>query len=630
MAVITKNNKVAPFVKWAGGKTQLLDRLTNYTPRNYFRYIEPFLGGGAFFFHLQPKKAILIDSNEELINCFRIVQTDVNNLITLLQTFLNSEQFYYEVREQDPTNLSKVERAARFIYLNRTCYNGLYRVNKQGKFNVPFGRYKNPTICDEPRLINANKALKNAVIECMDYKEALKKYAKPGDFIYFDPPYYPVSRYSDFKRYTKEFFYEEDHIELANIFRHYAEIGCFVLLTNSNCEVVRQLYNDFEYSIVESLRLINKDPSKRNKGQDLIISATKPKKKTTKYSVLQKAETPLLKNFPGTRFMGSKYTVLPHIWEAVKDINFTSVLDLFSGSTCVSYMFKQKGKEVISNDFLTFCYHFANAIIMNNKETLSESDMQILLSSNDKSDDFIYKTFKGLYFLDDENHFLDNLRTNITLLESPVKKSLALAAITRACLKKRPRGVFTYVGNRYDDGRKDLQLSLQDHFLNNIDSFNNAVFTNNRKNKAFNEDAFVLDVKADLVYIDPPYFSPRSDNDYTRRYHFVEGYCRNWIGLDIQKHTQTKKFKKYETPFSSLSTVYDAFEKLFERFKDSIIVVSYSSNALPTKNELASLLKEFKKKVDVYQIGHKYSFANQGFKTGDIANDVFEYLFVGH
>jgi DNA adenine methylase len=478
-------------------------------------------------------------------------------------------------------------------------------------------------------LLKTHQALQGAKIICADYKFVLRKFAKPEDFIYLDPPYYPVSEYSDFKRYTKEFFYEEDHVELAAEFRRLIEIGCYVLLTNSNCEFVRRLYNDFSYTIIDTRRIINKDAGKRNNGEDIIISVTEPPKRTKKQIGLQKSPSALLRNFPGTRFMGSKYSVLPFIWDSVKHLEFDSVLDLFSGSSCVSYMFKQYGKQVISNDFLTFCYHFSKALIENNDTTLTSSDLEFLLSPNKSADEFISKTFKGLYFTDEENAFLDNVRTNIDLLKSSMKKSLALAALSRACLKRRARGIFTYVGDRYNDGRKDLQLGLREHFIQNVEAFNRAVFTNGFKNKAYNRDALRLDVNADLVYIDPPYFGPHSDNDYTRRYHFIEGLCRKWEGLEIQWNSKTKKFKRYETPFSSIDTVNDAFISIFDRCRDSIIVVSYSSNSIPTKNELSSMLKSFKKTVQVIQISHRYSFGNQGFKVGNIANNVIEYLFVG-
>ena len=195
-------------MKWAGGKTQLLPALLKYIPSHYDRYIEPFIGGGALFFALQPAKAILADANPELINCYTVVRDNVEQLIAVLSTYPYSQEFYYQLREQLPEDA--ILRAARMIYLNRTCYNGLYRVNKQGQFNVPFGRYNNPVICDKDRLRAASYVLQGAELICADYQETLKTYTQPESFIYIDPPYQPVDKFSDFKRYTAEFFYEQD------------------------------------------------------------------------------------------------------------------------------------------------------------------------------------------------------------------------------------------------------------------------------------------------------------------------------------------------------------------------------------------------------------------------------------
>jgi DNA adenine methylase len=252
----------------------------------------------------------------------------------------------------------------------------------------------------------------------------------------------------------------------------------------------------------------------------------------------------------------------------------------------------------------------------------------MLLSPNPNSGTFVSDTFKGLYFEDEENAFLDSLLANIERLEDPVKRSLAIAAVCRACLKRRPRGVFTYVGRRYEDGRRDLRLTLREHFVANIEAFNSAVFDNDQTNCALNVDAFDLDLKPDLVYLDPPYFTPHSDNEYTRRYHFIEGLARSWQGLEIQTHTATKKFKKYDTPFASAQGAHRGFEELIERFKSSIIVVSYSSNGIPSKNELVGMLKSVKKSVTVHQIDHTYSFGTHSHLPANGTSKVTEYLFV--
>lgn len=223
-----------PILKWAGGKTQMLGELFPKVPSSYGRYIEPFFGGGALFFALQPENAVIADSNPELINMYRQVADHVDNVISYLEKYQNTSEMFYSVRSLDWETLPKAEAAARTIYLNRTCYNGLYRVNKKGQFNVPYGKYKNPKICDTEALHAASQALRKADIVCGDYFLVLEHYAQPGDFIFLDPPYLPISEYSDFKRYTKEQFYEEDHVELAKQVMRLHEKGCHVILTNSN------------------------------------------------------------------------------------------------------------------------------------------------------------------------------------------------------------------------------------------------------------------------------------------------------------------------------------------------------------------------------------------------------------
>lgn len=622
------HSKVQPFLKWAGGKTQLLAELTKYIPQKYGTYFEPFVGGGALFFYLKPKNAVLVDTNPELVNCYAIVRDEPGKLIAALKKgFVNREEYYYKIRDQKPDKLDPVSRAARFIYLNKTCFNGLYRVNKEGRFNVPFGKRINPSICEERKLLAAHKSLQGVQIICDSYDKVVRFETKRGDFVFFDPPYHPVGGHSDFKRYTKEFFYEEDHIALRDLVKELVDRGVFVLLTNSNTEFVRKLYNGFEYKIVNTRRNISSNAETRT-GQDLIVIATVAQKKTPSYFSLQSDQ--VLKNFPGTRFMGSKYRVLPFIWDCIKDLPFESVIDAFSGSGCVSYMFKQAGKRVISNDFMHFSSHIANALIENSSVKLNHHDVRLLLSPNKRNSGFISKNFKGLYFTDEENRFLDTARANVDLLADRYKKSIALSALARACMKRRARGIFTFVGDRYNDGRRDMKMTLREHFEENIAAFNNAVFDNGQQNKASNGDIFDLNLKADLVYFDPPYFTPKSDNDYCRRYHFVEGLVRKWDGLVIQEHTKTKKFKKYETPFSARNTVDKAFDDLFNKFKDSILVVSYSSNSIPSKSGLIELLRKYKNEVIVHQVEHLYSFGTHGHKVGHNANRVLEYIFVAY
>ncbi|MEK4127396.1 Dam family site-specific DNA-(adenine-N6)-methyltransferase [Anoxybacillus sp. FSL W8-0382] len=618
--------KPKPILKWAGGKQQMLDVLLPQVPKQYNRYIEPFFGGGALFFALTPKDAIIADSNPELINLYRVVADNVEELISILKEMKNDESFYYEVRGLDPDLLSPVERAARTIYLNRTCYNGLYRVNRKGQFNVPYGKYKNPKICDEKNLRAASNALQDVLIVEGDYKDVLREHARPGDFIFLDPPYLPVGKYSDFKRYTKEQFYEEDHIELAQEVDRLHELGCYVILTNSNHPLVHELYGKYAISVHKTRRNINSDASKRT-GEDVMVKV-EPKQRI--FIVPEPVKLPSqMDKYPPTRFMGSKQNLLEHIWSVASHFQFDSVLDLFSGSGVVSYMFKTQGKQVFSNDYMAFSHYFTKAMVENSFVTLTDQDIELLFDKSTPRDNFVSETFKDLYFNDEDNEFIDTIRANLDRLKNEYKQAIAISALVRACLKKRPRGIFTYTGYRYDDGRRDLTLTLQQQFLEAVTQVNGAVFDNGKMSKSRYGDAMDCRQKADLVYIDPPYYSPLSDNDYVRRYHFVEGIARNWKGVEMQWHTKTKKFKSYPTPFSSIKGAHDAFDLLFKRHQNSILIVSYSSNSLPTKDEMLALMAKYKKRVEVVSIDHRYSFGNQGHKVGDNNNQVQEYLFVG-
>ncbi|MBM4076988.1 MAG: DNA adenine methylase, partial [Planctomycetes bacterium] len=256
--------------------------------------------------------------------------------------------------------------------------------------------------------------------------------------------------------------------------------------------------------------------------------------------------------------------------------------------------------------------------------------VEMLLERVKDSDRYVEHTFRGIYFSPSDCRTIDNVRQNIRRLSNPYARALAMSSLVRACVKRRPRGVFTYVGDRYDDGRRDLKQSIAEHFISAATALNEAVFDNGKENVTRNTDALSLRSQLrSLVYIDPPYFSPRSDNEYVRRYHFVEGLARDWKGVSIQEHTQTKKFKSYPTPFSSYTGAKEAFEVLFRKHRDSIIVVSYASNALPTCDELTDLLSRYKSQVEVIPISHRYSFGNQGHKVHSNRNLVNEYLFIG-
>ena len=620
------NDRVKPILKWAGGKSQMLDVLLPKVPAHYGKYIEPFFGGGALFFALRPENAVIADSNPELVNLYTQVRDHVVEVIAILTGYKNEQEQFLKVRSLDWTKLSPVEAAARTIYLNKTCFNGLYRVNRKGQFNTPFGKYKNPKICDTQALREASKALQNATIVCGDYAAVLAEYAEPDDFVFLDSPYIPVSEYSDFKRYTKEQFEISDHSRLAVEFSRLHSLGCHLMLTNSNHPLVHDLYGQYEIQVIPTKRSVACRASSRT-GEDTLIIA-EPEPKTLAALPEKKNLSKQVELYPPTRFMGSKQKLLTELWNVASRFNFNSVVDLFSGSGIVSYMFKAQGKQVISNDYMAMSATFTKAMVENQNTTLPLQEAKALLKDC-PTDDFVSNTFRGLYYTDEENHLIDVLRTRIKNIEYPYQRAIAMTALIRACTKKRPRGIFTYTGHRYDDGRKDLKKTLAEQFLEAIEAVNNAVFDNHQPNKSIRGDALLLETNhPDLVYMDPPYYSPLSDNEYVRRYHFVEGLACDWQGVTMQEHTKTKKFKSYPTPFSSRTGAADAFDKLIERFKDSILIISYSSNSQPTKEEMLRILGRHKKNVEVVPVDYRYSIGTQH-KGAANRNKVEEYFFLG-
>lgn len=620
--------KIRPILKWAGGKTQLLQDILSKFPKKYNKFIEPFFGGGAVFFAARPTNAIIADSNPELVNLYQSIASDVDGVIDCIRAFKNTEEDFYAVRELNVESLSNIEAAARTVFLNRTCFNGLYRVNKSGRFNVPYGKYKNPKIFHEDEIRAASALLRTATIVCADYKAVLKENAQNGDVVFLDPPYLPISEYADFKRYTKEQFYEEDHIELATEVQRLHELGCHVILTNSNHPLVHEQYGQFAIEVVQTKRYISCNGKSRT-GEDVIVNIPAKQRFNLKLVPAPLPSQAML--YPSTRYMGSKNKLLTEIWAVASQFEFDTALDLFSGSGIVGYMLKSHEKNVVSNDYMAMSATFAKAMIENNEVILPATEALALLEPVYSVDHFVETTFKDLYFSDDDNRLIDVLRSNIKILKNPYKRAIAMSALIRACLKKRPRGIFTYVGHRYDDGRKDLTMPFQAQFLEAVELINAAVFNNGKQNKARHGDAMTLQSKdIGLVYIDPPYYSPLSDNEYVRRYHFVEGLARDWQGVEIQEHTLTKKFKSYPTPFSSRTGAADAFDLLFRRFRDSVLMVSYSSNSLPTLDEMVAMMAKYKKHVEVVPVDYRYSIGNQGGKVGSNKNDVQEFIFVGY
>jgi len=241
---------------------------------NKNKYFEPFLGGGAVFFDLLPRRAYLSDLNKELIITYNVIKNDVENLIKFLKKYQNNKEYFLKIRSQNVQELSDLEIASRFIYLNKTCFNGLYRVNRKGEFNVPFAGNKNPLICDEINLKRVSLSLQNIEIKYQDYTKILNK-AKKGDFIYFDPPYYPLNKTSSFTSYTSDSFLEKEQIELRDVFVELSKRGCFVMLSNSDTPFINKLYSKIKGVCINKIyanRFVNADAKGRGKIKEVLIT----------------------------------------------------------------------------------------------------------------------------------------------------------------------------------------------------------------------------------------------------------------------------------------------------------------------------------------------------------------------
>jgi len=275
-------NGVPSLIKWAGGKKQLLEQFKQFFPEKIERYFEPFVGGGtvAFFLlqnHPEIKKIFLSDINEELIITYNSVKNNIDKLISLLKEYKlkHNKEFYYKIRAKDVKKLTPVQIAARFIYLNRTCFNGLYRVNSHGGFNVPIGSYKNPTICNEEDLREISRLLQKDDIIVAQFYNTVKK-AKKGDFIYFDPPYHPLKKGKSFTMYAKGGFLEKEQEKLKETFAELDKKGCKVMLSNSDTPFIRELYKDYKINTVLATRMINCDGKNRGKINEVVITNYAP------------------------------------------------------------------------------------------------------------------------------------------------------------------------------------------------------------------------------------------------------------------------------------------------------------------------------------------------------------------
>lgn len=274
---LAKNKLVAPVVKWAGGKRQILHEITKYIPSEFSTYYEPFLGGGAVLFELQPEKAVVNDINQELMNIYQVIKENVDELIDDLKKHKNEKEYFYKIRELDRdkerySRLTQVQKASRIIYLNKTCYNGLFRVNKAGEFNAPFGNYKNPNIVNEDTLRAVsdyfNKA--NIRLACQDFEDALQSAAK-GDFVYLDPPYDPVSETASFTEYDKGGFNRDEQLRLKKVCDKLNKKGIKFLLSNSATEFILELYKDYRIEVIQAKRTINSKAEKRGDVDEVLV-----------------------------------------------------------------------------------------------------------------------------------------------------------------------------------------------------------------------------------------------------------------------------------------------------------------------------------------------------------------------
>jgi DNA adenine methylase/adenine-specific DNA-methyltransferase len=347
-------------------------------------------------------------------------------------------------------------------------------------------------------------------------------------------------------------------------------------------------------------------------------------------------DTPLpgqAERYPEFRYMGSKHRLLPWLHGILRQLDFGTAEDPFCGAGNVAYLLKSMGKTVRASDFLTFPSTISAALVANSEATLSEAAVGMLLTPRAGQRDFIEQTFGGIFFTPAELRVLDTVWANLPRLRSDEHRALAVTALVRSCMKRQPRGVFTVAnggGNvsRYDDGRRDLRLSVAEHFVEQVRLLNGVVFDSGARCTADRRDVFAVDrrKRPDLVYLDPPYVPRADDNCYVKRYHFLEGLATYWQDVRIMPSSKVKKIDKPYTPFSYRRDAFAAFDQVFAKYRDSIIVLSYSDNGFPNRSALGDLLGHYKRAVTVHERAHRYHFGTHASVT---RAETMEYVLVG-
>ena len=329
-----------------------------------------------------------------------------------------------------------------------------------------------------------------------------------------------------------------------------------------------------------------------------------------------------LARYPRVRFMGSKYRLAPRLADVFAMLPPGPALDAFSGSGVVAYTLKVSGRSVVANDHLAFAATLSAALVANPGEPLDAADVDVICSGNRDGRDFIAGTFNGLYFPEEDHRFLDGAWSHIDRLGG-ARRAIAIAALCLAAARKQPRGVFTVTTPRYDDGRRQLRMSLEALFREAVADCNAAVFAHpTATGRSVCGDVFDLDPEQFAVaYLDPPYAPPRDDTCYVKRYHFLEGLATYWRGQEIMWETKTRKIAKRPTPFASKRSVRDALDRLFERFRGSALVVSYGSNAAVAVDELEAIVRRHKPRVQRIEVPHRYAFGTHAAASRRVATE---------